>query len=1039
MKGSAAASTGGLGTHLLVSNRDRDRATGNKVGTLVGSSAEFGGLINAGDADGEFTVVIHPGSRLLRVGRAQDGIPKLVHNVVARRIDTIGLLRSLRLKFGTLSGSLPNFSIEELAKMVGWSESWEDAGDEWYADGVTAGWNDGMSDSKGGVVVEGNNGYGESGYAAGNKKWKESDVQYGSMDVDGPTENEGEPNSPTSNDNPKFPTLSIHHPTYPATLADLHNHLRNRVRDLRASGVQGAQEKVLAANARAETEFTSIPELSDRRAVAWTRWGVGVRADGSVVGDGGARDLSTPTKVGERKDRGPPPDVVVGISALNLPQFSLPHDRDAAFRALHAALISEEPESRLELVPPLYVLRRPIRHGALNATSYASLAHLTGDIEAIWRNAVTEVGVSRRDLKRYNLVLVIPDKCDKLYVQTMVRVAMDLCFPAVLCVQESAAACFGAGFGNGTCVVDVGAEKSSVSCVDEGIVVQSTRINLKYGADDVTWYLSHLLWASHFPHRSFDPYRVLSDFLHVAEHVKETNVNLDFGELISTRNMTVEVRSPGCDARVWTVRWWDEGILAAMVRVYPRFFAGEFSTQDISFQILFYPSIINHYQKLRGLLYPRYFAGGSFPLKVTNDEDDAVVKLSVLPNYPPPSVELLSVDEWVAGVGSQALGGSRSLKEIVEQVRDLARTAKRRKISETRELGVVESKTEDNRLEGVMATSEASHADLATGDELRPERTSSSSNSESHRSAMQTKPLDLLVAAQEPLDVSIARSLLLYHRAMAQSLAAGDPAYIPDPKLSAQVQMPNAEPFPGQPPTPLHPFADELLRRIASTVLLAGDGVQTSRLSETLQDRVQQRLNEMIAVHLPHLYWSVPLVNRDEWELEEAKARAPAENGQQSLTSEFRPGVVTGVEKSIENVTTSLASSTSNGLSNAPKSVSAPGATHARGTERGRGRGSHLKGSRGTSSSANSSKAAGNGGYSSVAKPSVILGPPKVLVIYPPPRDIPPGHLVWKGASVLARLEIAREMWIGRSEFENAGIARVCQVGVRTIMKLEQN
>lgn len=41
--------------------------------------------------------------------------------------------------------------------------------------------------------------------------------------------------------------------------------------------------------------------------------------------------------------------------------------------------------------------------------------------------------------------------------------------------------------------------------------------------------------------------------------------------------------------------------------------------------------------------------------------------------------------------------------------------------------------------------------------------------------------------------------------------------------------------------------------------------------------------------------------------------------------------------------------------------------------------------------------------------------------VLPAPRELDPEVLVWKGASVMAKLEIAKDMWIGAKEWDQVG------------------
>jgi actin-related protein 8 len=94
------------------------------------------------------------------------------------------------------------------------------------------------------------------------------------------------------------------------------------------------------------------------------------------------------------------------------------------------------------------------------------------------------------------VILVIPDHFDRFYVRELANVLLVQMGFAQLCVQqvrdpnafvvlrltrdqESLCAAFGAGLST-ACVVDIGAVKTSIACVDEGQVVPDTRYVFGY-------------------------------------------------------------------------------------------------------------------------------------------------------------------------------------------------------------------------------------------------------------------------------------------------------------------------------------------------------------------------------------------------------------------------------------------------------------------------------------------------------------------------------------------------------------------------------
>ena len=57
------------------------------------------------------------------------------------------------------------------------------------------------------------------------------------------------------------------------------------------------------------------------------------------------------------------------------------------------------------------------------------------------------------------------------------------------------------------CVVDVGHEKVSISCVEDGISLPNTRVRLGYGGADITQTFHWLLQKCAFPYIQCDPFK----------------------------------------------------------------------------------------------------------------------------------------------------------------------------------------------------------------------------------------------------------------------------------------------------------------------------------------------------------------------------------------------------------------------------------------------------------------------------------------------------------------------------------------------------
>ena len=126
---------------------------------------------------------------------------------------------------------------------------------------------------------------------------------------------------------------------------------------------------------------------------------------------------------------------------------------------------------------PRYKLTWPMRHGWLNEKDYKTKRQLFEDISIILEEAMTrELNIEKKDIENtYSAVLVVPDLYEKVYVSEMLELLFkDFFFVQVCIIQESLAASFGAAFSQ-ACIVDIGAQKTSVCCVEEGMCAADSR------------------------------------------------------------------------------------------------------------------------------------------------------------------------------------------------------------------------------------------------------------------------------------------------------------------------------------------------------------------------------------------------------------------------------------------------------------------------------------------------------------------------------------------------------------------------------------
>ncbi|KAJ4165859.1 hypothetical protein LMH87_007469 [Akanthomyces muscarius] len=228
---------------------------------------------------------------------------------------------------------------------------------------------------------------------------------------------------------------------------------------------------------------------------------------------------------------------------------------------------------------PKFKIWWPIQQGWWNEGGYESQEHIYDDFETLLDKALRqELGLrTNSEWQQYSCVFIIPDLYDKKYVEQILHSCMTWFeFSKVCFVQESMAATFGAGYTQ-ACVVDVGAQKTSVTCVEDGLCIEDSRINLKYGGYDMTDTFMKMMLYDHFPYQEINLQK-RSDFL-LAEELKTKHCTMSQAE-ISVQLYNFHVRAPNEPTRKYTFKTYDEVILAPMG--------------------VFDPSIFDNSTKLRG-------------------------------------------------------------------------------------------------------------------------------------------------------------------------------------------------------------------------------------------------------------------------------------------------------------------------------------------------------------------------------------------------------------------------------------------------------
>uniref|UniRef100_A0A182SRP2 Uncharacterized protein n=1 Tax=Anopheles maculatus TaxID=74869 RepID=A0A182SRP2_9DIPT len=211
-----------------------------------------------------------------------------------------------------------------------------------------------------------------------------------------------------------------------------------------------------------------------------------------------------------------------------------------------------------------YNVHFPVRRGELNLHGGVggSLFGVMSDLQTIWEHVLhTRLQIKPSEMKQYRAVLVIPDIYNRAHLREFVTLLLNqLGFGCCFLVQDHVAATFGAGLGY-ACVVDVGDEKTSVSCVEDGISHPNTRVRFDYGGADVTQVLYWLLQKCAFPYRECSERTPLDGIL--LRRLKEDfgHVNLD---VCGSVEKSFSVQHPGMAKRNYTLQVGDEAMVAPL-------------------------------------------------------------------------------------------------------------------------------------------------------------------------------------------------------------------------------------------------------------------------------------------------------------------------------------------------------------------------------------------------------------------------------------------------------------------------------------------
>ncbi|XP_063900083.1 actin-related protein 8-like isoform X2 [Zophobas morio] len=222
----------------------------------------------------------------------------------------------------------------------------------------------------------------------------------------------------------------------------------------------------------------------------------------------------------------------------------------------------------------------PIKKG--NTDKSRSVEFLRMTLYQLWTRAFQKyLNLSAKNLEEYHVVLVVPNTVTRKHVKLLCEVVMDMMrCRAVLVHQQALCATFGAGVPS-ACVVDIGAETTSVCCVEDGSIVASSNHRLDYGGDDVTRALYYFLSGIGFPYATCDPDNRLDWCL--LDEIKQHHCHLN-ENAIRTEIRHFHVRRPNKKTQKYSVKFAEEVYRSALVLRSSMFYTepvGEVDHEDI--------------------------------------------------------------------------------------------------------------------------------------------------------------------------------------------------------------------------------------------------------------------------------------------------------------------------------------------------------------------------------------------------------------------------------------------------------------------------
>ncbi|KAI5123511.1 hypothetical protein M0805_006671 [Coniferiporia weirii] len=461
-----------------------------------------------------------------------------------------------------------------------------------------------------------------------------------------------------------------------------------------------------------------------------------------------------------------------------------------------------------------YIVKWPFYGSHFNTRDYTSHQNLLNDVEEIWKTVIREtLNIDDKSFKEYSVVLVIPDLWERFYVQELINMLLlSMGFKQVVCQQESLAATYGAGISN-ACVIDLGAVKTNVACVDDGLVLSDTRMSLSIGGDDVTEFLAILLDRISFPYKEMDLAR-LHDWA-VMEDIKCRICTLNESD-VALNLYDFWVKHPRRNPVKYGLRAYDEVILAPMVTFEPR--VVEFDKKRESLRLASRPDITDEL------------------VEFVQDHLTSAMLIStqhLMPQAPPPPIASSSVPASGAVTPQPAeAGGSNSKAEEKTAAAVNGILKKSGSQSEVNEADSVDIETVRNTdaQPSTQGTTTPALSQSAPSDAATPTQQTQSQNQTPTPTPMTNGPGSATGVSGGALESTALSTASPTHDQ--QTYIGGYPIDVPfeASKLPLDVAIFNSARAAG---------GDDRIRKYLQAVLIVGGGALTPGMAHALESRLQ--------------------------------------------------------------------------------------------------------------------------------------------------------------------------------------------------------